>query len=62
MKSLSPALLAVAVALASLGAVSERVRDEGVTVDEIRIGNLIPYSGSLKVFGAIGKAEAVYST
>jgi branched-chain amino acid transport system substrate-binding protein len=36
------------------------VRQEGVTDDEIRIGNLMPYSGSLSIFGAIGKAEAAY--
>ena len=53
-------LLAIAVALASLGAISERVREQGVTDNEIRIGNLMPYSGSLEVFGAIGKAEAAY--
>jgi branched-chain amino acid transport system substrate-binding protein len=54
------ALLAVFVALASLGAASERVREESVTDNEIRIGNLMPYSGSLDIFGAIGKAEAAY--
>jgi branched-chain amino acid transport system substrate-binding protein len=53
-------LLAIVVALASLGAASERVREQGVTDNEIRIGNLMPYSGSLEVFGAIGKAEAAY--
>ena len=53
-------LLAIGVALASLGAISERVREQGVTDSEIRIGNLMPYSGSLEVFGAIGKAEAAY--
>ena len=53
-------LLAIGVALASLGAISERVREQGVTDNEIRIGNLMPYSGSLEVFGAIGKAEAAY--
>ena len=60
MTSLSRALLAVTVALASLGAITERVREEGVTDNEIRIGNVMPYSGSLEVFGAIGKAEAAY--
>ena len=53
-------LLAIGVAIASLGAISEGVREEGVTDTEIRIGNLMPYSGSLEVFGAIGKAEAAY--
>ena len=52
--------IAIVVALTSLGAVSERVREPGVTDTEIRIGNVMPYSGSLEVFGAIGKAEAAY--
>jgi ABC-type branched-subunit amino acid transport system substrate-binding protein len=43
-----------------LSAISERVRQQGVTDTEIRIGNVMPYSGSLEVFGAIGKAEAAY--
>jgi branched-chain amino acid transport system substrate-binding protein len=53
-------LLAVVVAIASLGAMSEGVREQGTADNEIRIGNLMPYSGSLEVFGAIGKAEAAY--
>src|SRR4051795_3466771 len=53
-------LIAVALALISLSAISERVREEGVTDTEIRIGNVMPYSGSLEAFGAIGKAEAAY--
>jgi branched-chain amino acid transport system substrate-binding protein len=53
-------LLAIIIALSSLGAISERVRQEGVTDDEIRIGNVMPYSGNLAVFGEIGKAEAAY--
>src|SRR5256886_15647337 len=53
-------LIAIALALTTLGAISERVREQGVTDTEIRIGNVMPYSGSLEVFGAIGKAEAAY--
>jgi ABC-type branched-subunit amino acid transport system substrate-binding protein len=53
-------LLAIVVALGSLSAASQKVRDPGVTDTEIRLGNLMPYSGSLAVFGAIGKAEAAY--
>jgi ABC-type branched-subunit amino acid transport system substrate-binding protein len=60
MNTLPRALLAIAVALTSLGAISERPREQGVTDDEIRIGNLMPYSGGLEFFGAIGKAEAAY--
>jgi ABC-type branched-subunit amino acid transport system substrate-binding protein len=53
-------LIAIVLALASFSAISERVRDEAVTDTEIRIGNLMPYSGNLAAFGAIGKAEAAY--
>jgi ABC-type branched-subunit amino acid transport system substrate-binding protein len=53
-------LIALVLALTSLGAITERVREPGVTDTEIRIGNVMPYSGSLAVFGAIGKAEAAY--
>ena len=53
-------LVAIVLALPSLSAVSERVREQGVTETEIRIGNLMPYSGNLQVFGSIGKAEAAY--
>src|SRR4030095_13972801 len=53
-------LIALVLALTSLSAITERVREPGVTDTEIRIGNVMPYSGSLQVFGAIGKAEAAY--
>jgi ABC-type branched-subunit amino acid transport system substrate-binding protein len=36
------------------------VRDQGVTSSEIRIGNVMPHTGSLEAFGAIGKAETAY--
>src|SRR5205809_1552702 len=32
----------------------------GVTDTEIRIGNIMPYTGPLAAFAAIGKAEAAY--
>jgi branched-chain amino acid transport system substrate-binding protein len=60
MKDIIRTLLVVSIALASLGASSDRVREEGITATEIRIGNLMPYSGGLAIFGAIGKAEAAY--
>jgi ABC-type branched-subunit amino acid transport system substrate-binding protein len=53
-------LITIVFALGSLSAISERVREQGVSDTEIRIGNLMPYSGNLEVFGAIGKAEAAY--
>ncbi|MHC2334146.1 ABC transporter substrate-binding protein [Bradyrhizobium sp. USDA 4454] len=60
MATLFRILLASVVALASLGAITQQVRDGGVTDTEIRIGNLMPYSGALEIFGQIGKAEAAY--
>src|SRR3974390_359689 len=53
-------LVAIVFALTALSAISEGVRQQGVTDTEIRIGNLMPYSGNLQIFGAIGKAEAAY--
>ncbi|QOZ28886.1 ABC transporter substrate-binding protein [Bradyrhizobium sp. CCBAU 51753] len=60
MATLIRTLLAGALALASLGAITQKVRDQGYTDTEIRIGNLMPYSGALEIFGQIGKAEAAY--
>jgi len=60
MRALSEALLAVILALVSLNAATQKVRDQGVTDTEIRIGNLMPYTGGLEIFGQIGKAEAAY--
>ena len=60
MNTILRTMLAIILAAASLGAITERIREEGVTDTEIRIGNLMPYSGSFEVFGAIGKAEAAY--
>ena len=60
MATLIRTLLASVVALASLGAITQQVRDQGATDTEIRIGNLMPYSGALEIFGQIGKAEAAY--
>src|SRR5215468_4235294 len=52
-------LLASILAFTSLSAMSPE-RGEQPADDEIRIGNLMPYSGPLAEFGAIGKAEAAY--
>src|SRR3984893_8505668 len=34
--------------------------ESGVSDTEIRIGSIMPYTGSLAAFGAIGRAEAAY--
>ena len=53
-------LLAVMVALTSLSAMSVKRADQSADDEEIRIGNLMPYTGPLAEFAAIGKAEAAY--
>jgi ABC-type branched-subunit amino acid transport system substrate-binding protein len=59
MSALLRTLLTIAIAFSSLGATSERAQ-QALSENEIRIGNLMPYSGALEVFGAIGKAETAY--
>ena len=39
---------------------AEPVLTPGVSDTEIRIGSVMPYTGSLAAFGAIGRAEAAY--
>src|SRR6267154_3868794 len=53
-------LLALMVALTSLSAMSLKPGDRSADDEEIRIGNLMPYTGPLAEFAAIGKAEAAY--
>src|SRR5215471_9969968 len=53
-------LLAIALALTSLNAGTLQPREQGLSDTEIRIGNLMPYTGSLSAFATIGRAEAAY--
>jgi len=53
-------LLALVVAMTSLSAMSVKRSDPSAGDDEIRIGNLMPYTGRLAEFAPIGKAEAAY--
>jgi branched-chain amino acid transport system substrate-binding protein len=39
---------------------ADLVSDSAVSDSEIRIGNIMPYTGPLAAFGAIGRAEAAY--
>src|SRR5438046_2877759 len=47
MNALLRTLFALAAALASLGVISEQPREQSVSDNEIRIGNLMPYTGAL---------------
>jgi branched-chain amino acid transport system substrate-binding protein len=39
---------------------ADLISDGGVSDSEIRIGNIMPYTGPLAAFGTIGRAEAAY--
>jgi branched-chain amino acid transport system substrate-binding protein len=52
--------LSVAALLASVPLAAQQAANSGVTDNEIRIGNIMPYTGPLAAFAAIGRAEAAY--
>lgn len=54
------ALLVVAGTLASSAAQAEKKYGPGVTDTEIKVGNIMPYSGPASAFGIIGRTEAAY--
>jgi branched-chain amino acid transport system substrate-binding protein len=64
MRKIGRAALAIpliaAVIFGSGFAVADQLSDSGVSDTEIRIGNIVPYTGPLAAFATIGKAEAAY--
>ncbi|MGY3605276.1 MULTISPECIES: ABC transporter substrate-binding protein [unclassified Bradyrhizobium] len=50
----------VACAAASGSAFAQKTYDTGASDTEIKIGNIIPYSGPASAYGSIGKTEAAY--
>ena len=52
--------LVVIAFLATAPAAAQPVKDADATANEIRIGNIMPYTGPLTAFAAIGRAEAAY--
>jgi branched-chain amino acid transport system substrate-binding protein len=54
------ALAAVAIVFAPVGAFAQKKYDTGATDTEIKIGNIIPYSGPASAYGVIGKTEQAY--
>jgi ABC-type branched-subunit amino acid transport system substrate-binding protein len=58
MGALSAALAILAAS--SSGALAQKKYDAGATDTEIKIGNIMPYSGPASAYGVIGKTEAAY--
>src|ERR1700687_3303039 len=50
----------VILAASSSGALAQKKYDTGATDTEIKIGNIMPYSGPASAYGVIGKTEAAY--
>src|SRR6202023_1176013 len=42
------------------GAMAQKKYDTGATDSEIKIGNIMPYSGPASAYGVVGKTEAAY--
>jgi ABC-type branched-subunit amino acid transport system substrate-binding protein len=60
MKSTSVAVAAGFLLAATNGALAQKKYDTGATDTEIKIGNIIPYSGPASAYGSVGKAMAAY--
>ena len=50
----------IAFAATSGGALAQKKYDTGATDTEIKIGNIMPYSGPASAYGVIGKTEEAY--
>ena len=53
-------LSAIALLATSGAALAQKTYDTGATDTEIKIGNIMPYSGPASAYGVIGKAEQAY--
>src|SRR3954464_11206075 len=51
---------AALIAASSSGALAQKKYDTGASDTEIKIGNIMPYSGPASAYGVIGKTEAAY--
>ena len=50
----------ILIAASSSAALAQKKNDTGATDTEIKIGNIMPYSGPASAYGVIGKTEAAY--
>src|ERR1700761_5105921 len=56
----SAALAAALIAFACIEALAQKKYDTGASDTEIKIGNIMPYSGPASAYGVIGKTEQAY--
>jgi ABC-type branched-subunit amino acid transport system substrate-binding protein len=56
----TPILFAMTAAAMATSAHAQKKYDPGATDTEIKIGNIMPYSGPASSYGVIGKSEAAY--
>src|SRR6195256_1853251 len=54
------AALSAAAAMAATAAAAQKKYDPGASDTEIKLGNIMPYSGPASSYGVIGKSEAAY--
>ena len=54
------AVSAAVVLLSASSALAQKKYDTGATDTEIKIGNIMPYSGPASAYGVIGKTEEAY--
>ena len=59
-RMLVPFATIVAAAIAASPALAQKKYDPGASDTEIKIGNMMPYSGPASAYGTIGKVEAAY--
>jgi branched-chain amino acid transport system substrate-binding protein len=54
------AVASLALCLASSAALAQKKYDTGATDTEIKVGNIMPYSGPASAYGVLGKTEEAY--
>ena len=50
----------ILLAVGSNGAIAQKKYDTGATDSEVKVGNIMPYSGPLSAYGVVGLTEAAY--
>ena len=60
LRTAAVAAASVLLSFAATSAFAQKKYDPGVTDTEIKIGNIMPYSGPASAYGVIGRTEAAY--